>query len=355
MRIDSLNSPTGAAPWPQPTGAPVRFSLHDTPERKRSALYHDFFGRSVMRYEVEAAQDIPLDIDVKLQELPGLLMVTGRMHGSRNRRTRAWVADGLDDLALAVNLGGKYVISQGDREIALEDGEATLFTLGSPCGTMHWPPGRLLAMRFPRGEIGRRVGDADMHCLRRIPAGCQALTLLTDYIHIAQDRRTVAGPDLQHYFVDHVYDLVAVALGATRDAAEAAQGGGLRAAKLHAIKQDIAANLERPGLSVTDLAQRHHCTPRFLQRLFEMEGTTFTEYVLAQRLARAHRLLTDPRRDGDKISALAYDCGFGDVSYFNRVFRRHYGAAPSEVRGRTQDSATASPAVDENPAPPWSI
>jgi hypothetical protein len=33
-----------------------------------------------------------------------------------------------------------------------------------------------------------------------------------------------------------------------------------------------------------------------------MEGTTFTEYVVAQRLARAHRMLIDPRCDGEKIS-----------------------------------------------------
>src|SRR5215510_12826016 len=67
-------------------------------------------------------------------------------------------------------------------------------------------------------------------------------------------------------------------------------------------------------------------------RLFESEGTTFTEYVLAQRLVRAHRLLTDARYAGEKISAIALDAGFGDVSYFNRVFRRRYGVAPSELR-----------------------
>jgi AraC-like DNA-binding protein len=43
-------------------------------------------------------------------------------------------------------------------------------------------------------------------------------------------------------------------------------------------------------------------------------------------------MLTDPRRAGEKISSIAYDCGFGDVSYFNRMFRRSYGAVPSEVR-----------------------
>ena len=80
------------------------------------------------------------------------------------------------------------------------------------------------------------------------------------------------------------------------------------------------------------VAARHRLAPRFVQRLFEAEGTTFTEYVLAERLARARRVLTDPRFAGRKISTIAFDAGFGDLSYFNRAFRRHYGATPSELR-----------------------
>ena len=80
------------------------------------------------------------------------------------------------------------------------------------------------------------------------------------------------------------------------------------------------------------IAARHRIKPRWIQRLFEREDMTFTEYVLAQRLARAHRLLADPRYAGQKISTIAFNVGFGDLSYFNRAFRRRYGAAPSELR-----------------------
>ena len=75
--------------------------------------------------------------------------------------------------------------------------------------------------------------------------------------------------------------------------------------------------------------------------MFEAEGTTFTQYVLAQRLARAHGLLADPRLRAEKITALALDCGFGDVSYFNRAFRRRYGVAPSDVRAQASDVGVA--------------
>jgi transcriptional regulator GlxA family with amidase domain len=141
---------------------------------------------------------------------------------------------------------------------------------------------------------------------------------------------------VQRLVVGHIHDLMAVAIGATRDAAEAARDRGLRAAKLHAIKQDIARNLDHGDVSVGALALRHGCTPRCVQRLFEAEGTTLTEYVLAQRLARAHRMLTDPRRTGEKVSTIALDAGFGDISYFNRVFRRRYGETPSVVRGHVR-------------------
>ena len=58
----------------------------------------------------------------------------------------------------------------------------------------------------------------------------------------------------------------------------------------------------------------------------------FTDLVLDERLARAHRMLSDSRTSELFISAIAYEAGFGDLSYFNRTFRRRYGASPSEVR-----------------------
>ena len=136
--------------------------------------------------------------------------------------------------------------------------------------------------------------------------------------------------------VAEIADGIARLAGAIRDAEDAGNAGGRRAARLHGIKQDIERWLDRPDLSVVALAERHCCTPRQVQRLFGREGTTFTEYVHAQRVARAYRLLSDPRRRDDKISSVALDCGFGDVSYFNRVFRRRVGAAPSDVRAQAQ-------------------
>jgi AraC-like DNA-binding protein len=69
-----------------------------------------------------------------------------------------------------------------------------------------------------------------------------------------------------------------------------------------------------------------------MQMLFEIEGTTLTEFVCRQRLANAYRILTSRNFDNERVIDIALACGFGDISYFNRRFRAHYGATPSDIR-----------------------
>ncbi|HVZ53240.1 MAG TPA: AraC family transcriptional regulator [Pseudolabrys sp.] len=327
---------------PRGASGAFRFSLDGVPEHEKPMLTREFFGRSVIKYDIERTRDAgKFEIDVTLQMMPGLMMMSGKAHGSCNRRTREMVAlENSDDVGMIVNVRGQHRIAMGGEELVLGDGEAVFMSLAEVCSYTHRAPGDILALRVPRARLGPLLGAGIDDCLfHRIPAGTPGLKLLSNYIAMSRDDHTIAGRDLQHLVVNHVCDLMAVVIGATRDAAAAAELGGLRGARLQAIKDDIARNLERRELTVAEIADRHRCTPRFVQRLFESEGTTFTGYVLSQRLACAHRFLIDPRRGADKISAVAYDAGFGDVSYFNRAFRRHYGAAPSDVRARARQSA----------------
>jgi AraC-like DNA-binding protein len=140
---------------------------------------------------------------------------------------------------------------------------------------------------------------------------------------------------MRHLVVTHISDLVALAIGATKDARVIAENGGARAARLAAIKSDILDNLARQDLSATEVAARHGVTRRYVDMLFELEDMTFSEFVVGQRLAHAHRMLTDPRFANRTVNAIALDVGFSDLSYFNRTFRRRYGATPSDVRRAT--------------------
>ena len=129
-----------------------------------------------------------------------------------------------------------------------------------------------------------------------------------------------------------MHDLIAATIGATRDGRAIVEGRGIAAARLRTIMTDINAHLGEGNLSVAEIARRHRVTPRYVHKLFENEGLTFSSFVLGQRLSRAHRLLSDPHLADRNISSVAFDVGFGDLSYFNRTFRQHYGATPTEIR-----------------------
>jgi len=324
-----------SGPWQWPKG-PIRFCLDDMPERERPTLLRECFARVGVHYEFRALPNAPFHVDLAINTFPGLLVALGGLHAWSERGARELASVMRDEAHLLVNLKGALRVEQKNRELVLGEGEAGFASCSDPSTLTHSGTSELLVLRFPKAAVASLVDGMDDRLVRCIQRDVQALRLLRSYLTLGWDDQTRAGADVQRSIVTHVYDLLAVMMGATRDTTAVAEGRGLAAARLHAVKQDIDCALADPHLSVAALAARYGCAARSVQRLFEQEGTTFTEYVLAQRLARAHRLLGDPRRRADKISAVASDCGFGDVSYFNRAFRRRYGVAPSDVRARAR-------------------
>jgi AraC-like DNA-binding protein len=262
----------------------------------------------------------------------GLAVVSGEISGLSARRRRALLADGHDDLVLTTHRSGHSISSQLGRECRADAGTSVLLSHTEP-GAQHFPErAGYLILRIPPSRLsGLVAGTPEDVVVRPIPASTEALRLLVDYVE-ASLRQPLESPQLVHLFTSHVHDLVALAIGAARDAAEVVRGRGLRAARLNAAKGNIMRCLADEGLSVIDVATRLGVTPRYVQRLFESEGTTFSQYVTHQRLVRAYRLLSDPRFLDRTITAIAFEVGFGSISHFNRGFRRSYGAAPSDIR-----------------------
>lgn len=85
-------------------------------------------------------------------------------------------------------------------------------------------------------------------------------------------------------------------------------------------------------LHVTDAAAACGCSPSHFMRWFKkMTGQGFTEYLNDHRLAAAADAL---RGDSDTILAISEQCGFENLSYFNRLFKKRYGMTPREYRSK---------------------
>ncbi len=67
---------------------------------------------------------------------------------------------------------------------------------------------------------------------------------------------------------------------------------------------------------------------RFFRKCFRR---TFQQYLIELRLSHAARLLLE---NNDTITGIAFDCGFSDLSNFNRQFLKNYGSTPRDYRKR---------------------
>jgi AraC-like DNA-binding protein len=315
----------------------IRYSTENSLERDDVAIVRGQFGRSVFGLDIEPLPDAGFRsaMTIRIRSLAGASMSLNVGGGMRAWRTPELLADGRDDLVMIVNLQSPSLVTQRGQEFVLDERAATLVTLGE-IAVVTWPTPdhRILMLNMPRTVIGPLVPNADDAVMRPIPPGCDALRLLINYAGILQNTGGPLRPEFQRIVVDHIYDLVAAAVGGTRDAIEVAKGRGIPAARLSAIKSDILGNLLSRNLSIEVICDRHGITPRYLRMLFAGEQTTFSDFVTGRRLALVLRKLRNPARAGHTISAIAYECGFGDLSYFNRVFRRQFGMTPSEVRAQ---------------------
>lgn len=315
---------------------PVRFSTDELPEDRRFEIWRETFSRAVLKTDVTALSDEPFHAKLAMCMLPGLGISWGQNSSQRAERTSELLIDGDDDVLLVMLPAGTATWEQVGRQTVVRTGSATLVS-GADRGAVSCSSGfSHITLKLPRRELSPLVRDLDRAIMRLIEPDVEALRMLGVYLNGFRSGLVPATPELRHLVGTHIRDLAALALGATSDTSEMLRGRGLRAARLRGIRAHIAANLDRPGLSLDIVAASQGISPRYVQTLLKEAGTTFSDLVISQRLVRAHQMLMDPRLTSRSISAIAFDAGFSDVSYFNRVFRRAYGRTPSDVKEKAK-------------------
>ena len=128
----------------------------------------------------------------------------------------------------------------------------------------------------------------------------------------------------------HLSQLVAMTLGAV--APDDPQRAALAEARRRHARVLIEGDYRDPALSAEKVARRLGISIRSLHSAFEPSGTSFAEALTLRRLQAARILLANPAARHQSVAAIAFACGFNDVSTFHRAFRRVYGNTPSDLR-----------------------
>lgn len=305
-----------------------RFSIKDVPAYERHGAICALRERGVL--PLEPLGDRLVDFQITKRFLPGVSILSGTLCGLRQD---SGTQSTNDDLFFGFNLRGRSTVFQRQGEVSLGSGEAVLLSHSQGrFSIVRSTPVRFVGLRVSRKKLAPLVSRIDEQTMRPVRRDIGALKLLDGYLRALFEGRTLHSPELAQVAASHLIDLIAISLTPTQSQAVPAHARSVQAARLEVIKSDICDRLTDCSLTVAGIASRYGVTPRYVHKLFENDGITYTQFVISRRLNRAHRMLCDPRFKARSIASIAYDAGFGDISYFNRTFRRQYGATPSDIR-----------------------
>lgn len=93
-------------------------------------------------------------------------------------------------------------------------------------------------------------------------------------------------------------------------------------------------------VTLDDMAEQVRCNPQYLCHFFkEIAGVPPIRYLILYRLERAKEMLRDTTKP---VLEISLDCGFDNVSYFIRQFKKEEGVTPREYREGGKNDAVSS-------------
>lgn len=102
--------------------------------------------------------------------------------------------------------------------------------------------------------------------------------------------------------------------------------------------QEYIEHHYKEGIRLNDLAEIARMTPTAFSRFFKLRtGRSISDYLIDIRLGHATRALVDSTTS---IAEICYECGFNNISNFNRIFKKKKGSSPKVFRDLYQHHKT---------------
>ncbi|WP_035575661.1 helix-turn-helix domain-containing protein [Hyphomicrobium sp. 802] len=235
-------------------------------------------------------------------------------------------------LMIVYMLAGSLYVEQGDQRHVAGSGDLVIFDTAQPAkmsvGSAQDKEHDSIAFFVPNGDL----------------AGISHIASITDALVLGGARLRGPLPSCLTYLSQHMagssaaelramyeacVSLLPVVTGGLVPSSDEEEAKSRRYYKYQALLTFIDRNLSNPGLSARYVANEYGVSDRYVHKLFSRSGSTFSSYVMAERLNHIAKELSSPTGLSESIGELAQRWGFSDLSTFNRAFKRRYGCAPS--------------------------
>lgn len=233
----------------------------------------------------------------------------------------------LDHWVISVNRGGMSVMEADGDILTTPAGAISVRSLAMPLRG-EAAAQNMMFLYVPRKLFPERAAafDASIRSGLRPPFAA----LLRDYLISVERQVALVPPENLQDISEATKAMLRCCIAPEPDALHEA-GGPLSATLLDRARRHIRANLSSPTLCAEELCTVLRMSRSQLYRLFERNGVA--SEIRTQRLLASHRALSDAG-SRKPIYAIASEFHFSSPEEFSKSFRREFGYAPSDARGK---------------------
>jgi AraC family transcriptional activator of tynA and feaB len=234
--------------------------------------------------------------------------------------------DGVDCYYAIFQVAGRSTIVQGDHAATLTVGEVAFIDSASPLTFHNGGHAQWLSLQLPRQSLISALGFEPQGGFRGRPGSTAGRLLSQLVLNTADDDETMSAP-AENYLQFAIYDLLGALFVPRNSPPVSAHTDKL----FNRICNVIRKNFFNPEFGPCEVAAEVGISPRYLQTLFAVRGSTCSRFLVSVRLDYAAQLIQ--RRmsmpTGQPLATIAYACGFRDYTHFARSFRRRFSHPPS--------------------------
>ena len=312
------------------------FSTKNIAPEQRPRLVSEAISEVLTTLDVFEPNGKPLEAKIKSVELENTILASFDLGPSVFDRDSTMVKDGDDRFSLVTCVGGSYDTTMtgmvDENSIKVVSGMASLFSHLTPMRTVSYGQSQEKTLVFPRELISHAMRNPDERVGMVPEGGMIAIRLMASYMAGLLEEEKSISPKTQKMIEGHVLDLVANAYDPGGEWSRAAPNDGVHAAQLQQILRHVSESFTDRSLRAESIAKLCGISERKVHQLLTTTGTTLSQHILEHRLQAARQALQNERLISKRVSEIAIDAGFSDLSHFNKCFRRRFGDAPNGFR-----------------------
>ena len=309
------------------------YKASSLPARSRVTAWNELYCAQLERADLTPG-DRDFEAELHLGNLGPLRVARLCCNSSAIDRTSSHIdQSGRRAYTMVLQVRGSGTLAQYGNEVALQEGDITLYDNAVPHSHAMGDNAELILLRVPAAQMREHLPTPERFCGLRLATN-EGLTsaiaaLICNLCRQLEGGLTSPMQDrLAHQLLEITSTAYAMAFDSLLSNSTVVNGRHSRA------RQYIEQHLRDPDLGPRVVAAQLRVSSRYLRMIFAASRESVSTYILRRRLEECARQLADPRWRGHSISDIAFGWGFNSAPHFSRSFRDLYGTSPREYRLR---------------------